>query len=93
MNVHNKSDEETLSPSKNCIDRKYFEQASEVKIFVLSLQDNPNGISPYFNVVRHPQINNESNDLVNVVMKDFRVSSKQLGNFVLLNHSTYGVKY
>ena len=55
LDIKNKSDEETISLMKECIDGKNGLHTHEVKVDVITMQVLPQGFSPYFTLVGLPQ--------------------------------------
>ena len=62
--------------------------AVEVKVAVVSFQNTPPGISPYFVLCGLPQTINDSNDYAERVIKYCNQAPKSDGNIAVLNAST-----
>jgi hypothetical protein len=62
-----------------------------VKVVVISFQDTPQGISPYFVLSGFPQAINDSNEHTERVIKYCNQSAKSDGNISVLNTSTDGM--
>ena len=59
--------------------------AAEVKVAVVSFQDSPLGISPYFVLSCFPQTITDSNDYAERVIKYCNQTPKSDGNILVLN--------
>jgi len=66
--------------------------ATDVKVAVLSFQEAPPGMCPYVVLAGIPQITNENNDFAEVGMDACKEAAKQIGNLIIVNTSTDGVK-
>ena len=61
--------DEVKSILKDCIDGKYGPLASEIKVVVISIQNTPLGMSPYFLLCGNPQSINDCNDFSSRIMR------------------------
>jgi hypothetical protein len=77
---------------KDCVNgNKYGEPAAEIKVCVISFQDTPPEMCPYFTLVGRPQTINENNDFGKIVMDACVTACNKGGGSVVLNTTTDGV--
>ena len=76
---------------QECLYGLHVQLVSEIKVCIISFQNTPQGMFPYFSLIDHHQTINESNDLYTTFLKEFDIASTQAGNMEPLNISTYGV--
>ncbi len=77
---------------KDCVNgNKYGEPAMEIKVCVISFQDMPPRMCPYFTLVGWPQTVNENNDFGKIVMDACVTACNEDGSSVVLNTTTDGV--
>ena len=62
ISVKDRNEEEIATILKKWCSGVYGEIASEIKVAVISFQNTPPGISPYFILMGRPQTINEQND-------------------------------
>lgn len=83
---------DVVSMLKDCVEnKKYGLPAAEVKVCVISFQDTPPGICPYFPLVGRPQAVNENSSFGDDVLEACVLAAQEDGNAVVLNTSTDGV--
>ena len=87
----NATKEELKDLLQECVDGKHGGLAAEVKCAVLSFQEAPPNMCPYFCLAGLPQSINESNDFGTDVVEACEEAAKEVGNLVVLNTSTDGV--
>ena len=76
---------------RECQENKRGDYTTKVKIAVVSFQNTPPEISPYFVLCGRPQTINENSQFCLEVMTACEIATKQDGNAVLLNSCTDGV--
>ncbi len=77
---------------KDCVNgNKYGEPAAETKVCIISFQDRPPGMCPYFTIVGQRQTVNENNDFGKIVMDVCVTACNEDGSSVVLNMTTDGV--
>ena len=76
---------------KECVDGRYGDMAAEIKVCVISIQNTPPGMSPYFVLSGLPQSINENNDFGTRMLEVCNSAAVKDGNAVVLNTSTDGV--
>ena len=74
-----------------CVEGKHGELAAEIKVCIISFQNIPPGMCPYFVLTGHPQTLNELNDFGQRVLEACDAAAKKDGKAALLNVSTDGV--
>ena len=74
-----------------CVEGKHGELAAEIKVCIISFQNIPPGMCPYFFLTGHPQTLNELNDFGQRVLETCDAAAKKDGKAALLNVSTDGV--
>ena len=76
---------------KQCLAGEKGVVAEEIKVAVLSFQNTPPGISPYYVIKARPQTINESNSFATDVMSLCVEAAKKAGNVAVVNDATDGV--
>ena len=80
----NASAEDWKNKLKECVDGGHGEKAAEVKCAIISFQEVPPGMCPYYTLSGYPQF---IDDDVKVCL----FAAEELGNMIVLNTSTDGV--
>jgi hypothetical protein len=91
LDIGGLSSDQVNAMLKDCIDGRMGVMAAEVKVAVVSFQNTPPGISPYFVLCGLPQTINDSNDYTERVIKYCNQAAKSDANIAVLNASTDGV--
>ena len=91
ISVKDRNEEEIATILKKWCSGVYGEIASEIKVAVISFQNTPPGISPYFIFMGRPQTINEQNDFGREVVTICQTAARLDGNAAFLNESTDGV--
>lgn len=76
---------------QNCVEGNYGDAASDVKVSVVTIQNTPLGMPPYFVLSGLPQTINQFNDLGTQMLDVYNIAAARDGNAVVLNTSTDGV--
>ena len=91
LSIVDKSPEQVKELLKECNEGKYGDAAPEIKCVIVSFQDTPPGMSPYFTLTGYPQSVNKNSDFGTRVLNACDRAAKEDGNVAVLNQSTDGV--
>ena len=91
IDVNGLTPEEVLKLLEECVDGRHGAIADEVKVAVLSYQNTPANMCPYFVLVGLPQTLNQSNDFGEMVINSCNTAVLEDGNSAIINESTDGV--
>lgn len=91
IDITNCSDNEITTHLTDCAQGKKGAKATEIKVAVVSFQNNPPGMCPYFTVGALPQSNNDVNDWGAGIIDACTSAADEAKNAVLLNVATDGV--
>ena len=87
--------EQIFESLKDCNKGKHGPMVAEVKVVVVSFQNTPKGVPPFFTLSGYPQTTNEQNQLALVVVKACEMAALKDRNSVLLisQHMVSHVRY
>lgn len=91
IDISNCDDNEIATHLSDCAQGKKGARAKEIKVAVVSFQNTPPGMCPYFTVGALPQSNNDVNDWGKDVIDACTSAANEAKNAVLLNEATDGV--